>query len=216
MTLQEHYPMDADFYLQGWRYSLIFQMLFVGFKDNVKTQVDRSWIVTLSSCSLKPGRIHWKIRWITILKENERSWNRSVGQAFELCCYVLNQSSWSLVSLHLSGTSQSPEFPQSANRELKQWRRQRQREWQKQQLCTCITLFCTFHCCHYTTTMWNCPISRFVKDVNARRRISFTFLKLQYSPLEFNSRNICQNFLLLCVVENAWVCLPLLSGLVMA
>ena len=72
-------------HLQRWRYSLIFQMLFAVFKENIKTLVERRWIVTLSSCSLKPGRIHWKIRWITILKENERSWNRSVGQAFELC-----------------------------------------------------------------------------------------------------------------------------------
>ena len=84
MTLQEHYLMD-DFDLQRWRYSLIFQMLFAVFKENIKTLVERRWILTLSSCSLKPGRIHWKICWITILKENERSWNRSVGQAFELC-----------------------------------------------------------------------------------------------------------------------------------
>ena len=84
MTLQEHYLMD-DFDLQRWRYSLIFQMLFAVFKENIKTLVERRWIVTLSSCSLKPGRIHWKIRWITILRENERSWNRSAGQAFELC-----------------------------------------------------------------------------------------------------------------------------------
>ena len=84
MTLQEHYLMD-DFHSQRWRYSLIFQMLFAVFKENIKALVERRWIVTLSSCSLKPGRIHWKIRWITILRENERSWNRSVGQAFELC-----------------------------------------------------------------------------------------------------------------------------------
>ena len=84
MTLQEHYLMH-DFHLQRWRYSLIFQMLFAVFKENIKTLVERRWIVTLSSCSLKPGRIHWKIRWITILRENERSWNRSAGQAFELC-----------------------------------------------------------------------------------------------------------------------------------
>ena len=51
------------------------------------------------------------------------------------------------------------------NRELKQRRRRRQREELKsnkfllanQQLCTCITLFCTFHC---ATVTWNLLISR--------------------------------------------------------
>ena len=34
----------------------------------------------------------------------------------------------------------------------------------KQQLCTCITLFCTFLCRRCTTTTWNWLISRFVED----------------------------------------------------
>ena len=37
---------------------------------------------------------------------------------------------------------------------------------EKQQLCTCITLFCTFLCRRCTTTTWKCLISRFVEDVN--------------------------------------------------
>ena len=88
------------------------------------------------------------------------------------------------------------------NRELKQ--RQRQLEWQKsnrfivakQQLCTCIMLFCTFLCCHCMTTAWKCLISRFVKDRNTRQQLSFSFPELWYSPLEFNSKkiaNIWQN-----------------------
>ena len=36
----------------------------------------------------------------------------------------------------------------------------------KQQLCTCITLFCTFLCRRCSTTKWKCLISRFVEDVN--------------------------------------------------
>ena len=69
-------------------------------------------------------------------------------------------------------------------RELKQRRRRRQRERQKcnrfriakQQLCTCIMLFCTFLYRHCTTTTWKCLFSRFVEDVNSRQRLSFLFL----------------------------------------
>ena len=35
----------------------------------------------------------------------------------------------------------------------------------RQQLCTCITLFCTFLCLHCTTTTWKCLISRFREEV---------------------------------------------------
>ena len=60
------------------------------------------------------------------------------------------------------------------NRDLKIRRRRRQRELQKnnrlrlakQQLCTCITLFCTFLYRHCTTTTRKCLISRFMEDVN--------------------------------------------------
>ena len=85
------------------------------------------------------------------------------------------------------------------NRELKQRRRRRQRERQKsnrfrlakQQLCTCITLFCTFLCRRCRTTTWKCLISRFDKDVKTRQRLSSSFPEL-CSLLEFNSREICQ------------------------
>ena len=50
----------------------------------------------------------------------------------------------------------------------------------KQQLCTFITLFCTFLCRQCTTTTWKCLISRFVENMNTRQRL--------YSILEFNSR----------------------------
>ena len=72
----------------------------------------------------------------------------------------------------------SSRFAQSdrAIKELKQWRRRRQRERQKsnrfrlakQQLCTCITLFCTFLSRHYTTTTRKCLISRFEEDVKTQ------------------------------------------------
>ena len=88
--------------------------------------------------------------------------------------------------------------------ELKQrWRRpQRQREGEKserfrleqQQLCACITLFCTFLCRRCTTKTWKCLISRFVDDVNSRR-LFFCFPELWYSLLEFNSRKICQHLM---------------------
>ena len=64
---------------------------------------------------------------------------------------------------------------------------------EKQQLCTCITYFYTFPFRYCTTTTCIGLISRFVEDVNSRRRLSFPFPDLQYSPLEFNSRNIRQH-----------------------
>ena len=65
----------------------------------------------------------------------------------------------------------------------------------KQQLCSCIMLFCTFicHCC--MITMWKCLNSRFVENVNTRRWLSFSFPELWYSLLEFNSTKICQHLM---------------------
>ena len=57
----------------------------------------------------------------------------------------------------------------------------------KQQLCTCITCFCTLLCRHCTTTTWKCLILRFLEYVNTWQRFSFCFCELRYSPLEFNS-----------------------------
>ena len=87
------------------------------------------------------------------------------------------------------------------NRELKQRWRRRQREGHKsnrfrmakQQLCTCITLFCKFLCCQCTTTTWKCLISRFVEVMNRRQQLSLSFPILWHNPLEFNSRKICRH-----------------------
>ena len=84
---------------------------------------------------------------------------------------------------------------------LKQRRRRRQRERQKskwfrltkQQLCTCINLFCKFLCRHCTTTTWKCLISRFVENANTRQQLYFSFAELWYSLLEFNSRKKIAN-----------------------
>ena len=86
-------------------------------------------------------------------------------------------------------------------RKLKQRRRRRQRERQKsnwfwlakQQLCTCIMLFCTFLCRQCTTTTWNCLISRFSEDVNTRQGLSISFPEFWCSLLEFNSIKYCQH-----------------------
>ena len=99
------------------------------------------------------------------------------------------------------GVNQTPELiaSYSYSREFTQRRRRRQRERQKstgfrpakQQLCTCITLFCTFLCRRCTTTTWNCLISRFVEDWNKRQLLSFLFLNFDaLSPLEFNFKKV--------------------------
>ena len=58
----------------------------------------------------------------------------------------------------------------------------------KQQLWTCITLFCTFLCRHYMTTTWKCLISHFVENVNTRQWICFSFLELWYGLLQLQKK----------------------------
>ena len=80
------------------------------------------------------------------------------------------------------------------NRDLRIRRRRRQRERQKssrlklakQQLCTCITLFCTFLCRRCTTTTWKCLISRFMEDVNVLSWIWFLGIELLESSSTFD------------------------------
>ena len=50
----------------------------------------------------------------------------------------------------------------------------------KQQLCTCITLFCTFHCHHCTTTTEKYVISRFMEDENKRLLNFLSLSELEY------------------------------------
>ena len=57
----------------------------------------------------------------------------------------------------------------------------------KQQFYACITLLCTFLCHHCTTTTWKCLI------LLGGRDFLFSFLEVQCSLLEFNSRKQCQN-----------------------
>ena len=107
--------------------------------------------------------------------------------------------------LHHSGNKTTILPPHRRNSEFTQRRRRRQRERQKrnrfrqakQQLCTCIALFFTFLCRRCTTTTWNCLISRFVEDGNKRQQLSFCYSRLFWtlmlSPLEFNSKKICQH-----------------------
>ena len=95
-----------------------------------------------------------------------------------------------------------PHKPLRNNRELTQRRRRRrQRERQrsnrfrqaKQQLCTCITLFCTFLCRRCTTTTWNCLISRFVEDGEQKTTFFFFSWTLMQSfrfQLQKNFGNI--------------------------
>ena len=68
-------------------------------------------------------------------------------------------------------------------REFTRGRRRRQQERQKsnrfrqakQQLCTCVTLSCTFLCRRCTTTTWNGLSWHFVEDGKTKRQLSFFF-----------------------------------------
>ena len=93
----------------------------------------------------------------------------------------------------LSQVSHTKEFdhkeclvPHELITELKQRRQRRQRERQKctrfrlakQQLCTCIKLFCTLLNRLCTTTTWKCLISRFLEDGN------FSWTLIQYFRIQ--------------------------------
>ena len=85
--------------------------------------------------------------------------------------------------------------------ELKRRRRQQERQKSngyrsaRQQLCTCITLSCTFLSRRCTSTTWKYLDSRFVEDGITRQQLSFYFRELWSSPLEFNSKIICQHLI---------------------
>ena len=77
-----------------------------------------------------------------------------------------------------------------------------------QQLCTCITLFCSFLCRRCTTTTWKCLISRCVRDVN--KRLSFSLksrtliqsfrIQLQKSLPTFDEMCLCSEFAFMAAV----------------
>ena len=66
----------------------------------------------------------------------------------------------------------------------------------KQQLCTCITLFCTFLSRRCKSATWNFLISRarFMELMNTAQEFSFSFCKLRYGPFGFNPRQFRQDF----------------------
>ena len=74
----------------------------------------------------------------------------------------------------------------------------------KQQLCTCITLFCTFLCRHCTTTAWNCLISRFMEDVNKRKRVFFFSFKTWVWSLRNQLQGNSPTFYIFRELEQAW------------
>ena len=62
----------------------------------------------------------------------------------------------------------------------------------KPQLCTCITLFCTFLIRRFTTTTLKCQISRFVEDGNSRQQLLILFLNFD-TVLENSTPNEVAN-----------------------
>ena len=101
---------------------------------------------------------------------------------------------WALTWTHPSFKTRARcgRFVLGHNRALKQRRRRKSNRFilAKQQLRTCMALFCTFLSRRCTTSTWKCLISRFVEDRNTRKQLSFSFPELWYSPLEFNSKKI--------------------------
>ena len=64
----------------------------------------------------------------------------------------------------------------------------------KQQLCSCITLFCTFLCRSCTTTTWKCLLSRFVEDREHKKRKFFllSWTSMQSFRIQLQKKIQCQ------------------------
>ena len=58
----------------------------------------------------------------------------------------------------------------------------------KEQLCTCITLFCTFHCLHYETTTWNDQILSLLGNGNGKAINSTISVRTWARSTLFSSR----------------------------
>ena len=119
---------------------------------------------------------------------------------------------WSVTSRY-----HGSKFLDHNNWELRQRRRRRQRELEKsnrfisekQQLCTCIRLFCTFFSRRCTTATWNFLISRtrFTKYANTTQKFPFPFSKLTDDPFWFNRRNFRRdltNYMKLNKIVKVW------------
>ena len=64
------------------------------------------------------------------------------------------------------------------------------KKWAKQQLCTSITLFCTFLCCLCTTTTWNDQILRLLENRNGKAINSTISVSIRArSPLVSSNQN---------------------------
>ena len=156
------------------------------------------WLENPSSKYLKgPGYIiliylmlHENNKKISRLSDSFKSTNYVKGEPFSNGIYIKGSPFLSkIVYKRVRSCTLGRSLPVYSFRALKQRRRRRrrrrrrQRERQrsnrirlaKQQICTCITLFCTFLCRCFTTTTLKCLISRFVKDVYTRQRLAFFF-----------------------------------------
>ena len=150
------------------------------------------WLENPSSKYLKgPGYIiliyltlHENNKKISRLSDLFKSTSYVKGEPFSNGIYIKGSPFLSkIVYKRVRSCTLGRSLPVYSFRELKQRRRRRQRERQKsnrirlakQQLCTCITLFCTFLCRCFTTTTLKCLISRFVEGVYTRQRLAFFF-----------------------------------------
>ena len=107
-----------------------------------------------------------------------------------LLCSIERRSFWRHVTM-------LTKFVDHNNKELKQRHRWRQRELEtsnrfilaKQQLCTCITLFCMFLSRRCRAATWNFLILR----TRFTQKFPFSFSKLRCGPYGFNPRKFRQH-----------------------
>ena len=127
-------------------------------------------------------QVNYSSRWWIILSEPRFCLTPPVSA---VCCAADN--SWGLVKL--------------GHRELKQRRRGQQQERQKSNrlrlaknnFARVSRFFVHFFAVNARLWRETSQFSRFLADVDTRQRLSFSFPELWFSPLELNSRNVCQH-----------------------
>ena len=104
---------------------------------------------------------------------------------------------WYTVSLHLTVRDLMKLYVGDGNRNI--WNTKRLL-WAKQQLCMCITLFCTFLCYPCTTAMWNDRILSWLK--NGKSKV-INFILSLWILIQFLLFSSNLTFLLTCT-SNWW------------
>ena len=119
-----------------------------------------------------------------------------------LACIVfanrMNETFWLIMdfSLRLSSSPLTNIWQLKQRRRQRHWEREKSNRFRltKQQLCTCITLFCTFFLPSLHDYDVKMRIFTFCGRREHKKRLSFSFLELRFILSEFSSREKLPTF----------------------